>query len=179
MQPTNNQTQYKLRRNQQIRVPQVRVILSDGNNGGIMATHEALKLAQNEALDLVEINPRAVPPVAKICDYGKMLYEEKKKLQIAKKNQVVQELKELTMRPVTDEGDISHKLEQAKGFLLEGHRVKFTVRFRGREISHPDIGRDKLKYILEQLKELIQPNPPISLEGKLMSTIVSPVKKQG
>lgn len=179
MQSTNNnQSQYRIRINQYIRVPQVRVVYEDGSTGGVMETRAALKAAQDAGLDLVEINPRAVPPVCKIMDYGKYKYDEKKKQQAAKKNQQVQELKELTFRPVTDENDLNHKLEQAKGFLDEGHRVKFTVRFRGREITHADIGKDKINYILEQLKELIQPNPPIALEGKFMSVITSPVKKQ-
>jgi translation initiation factor IF-3 len=179
MQPTNNnQSQYRIRINQYIRVPQVRVVYEDGSTGGVMETRTALKAAQDAGLDLVEINPRAVPPVCKIMDYGKYKYDEKKKQQAAKKNQQVQELKELTFRPVTDENDLNHKLEQAKGFLAEGHRVKFTVRFRGREITHADIGKDKINYILEQLKEAIQPNPPIALEGKFMSTIVSPTKNK-
>lgn len=178
MQATNNnQQQYRTRINNYIRVPQVQVIGSDGENKGVMNTRDALKMAQDEGLDLIEINPRSAPPVCRIANFGKMKYEEKKKQQNAKKNQVVQELKELTFRPVTDENDLNHKLEQAKRFLAEGHRVKFTVRFRGREVIHVDIGKDKINYILEKLKELIQPNPPISLEGKFLSTIIAPTKK--
>jgi translation initiation factor IF-3 len=179
MQTNNNQQQqYKTRINQFIRVPQVRVILSNGENGGIMATHEALKLARDEGLDLVEINPTSQPPVCKIVDHGKMKYEEKKKQQAAKKNQMVQELKELTFRPSTDENDLNHKLEQAKGFLEDGNRVKFTVRFRGREITHSNIGKEKLDFIVKELDGLIQPNPQISLEGKFMWLIVSPTKSK-
>lgn len=176
MQSTNNnQSQYRIRINQYIRVPQVRVVYEDGSTGGVMETRAALKAAQDAGLDLVEINPRAVPPVCKIMDYGKYKYDEKKKQQAAKKNQQVQELKELTFRPVTDENDLNHKLEQAKGFLDEGHRVKFTVRFRGREISHSNIGREKIEFLIKKLDGIIQPNPPISLEGKFMTTIVSPL----
>lgn len=174
----NNQSQYRTRINQYIRVPQVQVILSDGKNGGIMATRDALKLAQDEGLDLIEINPRSAPPVCKIADFGKMKYEEKKKQQAAKKNQTVQELKELTFRPNTDENDLNHKLEQAKGFLTDGNRVKFTVRFRGREITHSNIGRDKLEWIVQQLQGLITDKSQISLEGKFMSLIVSPTKSK-
>jgi translation initiation factor IF-3 len=177
MQTNNNQQQqYKTRINQFIRVPQVRVILSNGENGGIMATHEALKLARDEGLDLVEINPTSQPPVCKIVDHGKMKYEEKKKQQAAKKNQMVQELKEITFRPNTDIGDLDHKLAQAKGFLEDGNKVKFTIRFRGREISHSNIGRDKLDFIVKELDGLIVPNPTISLEGKFMSMLVQPTK---
>ena len=178
MQSNNQQQQYRVRINQYIRVPQVRVILSNGDNGGIMNTYDALKLAKDEGLDLIEINPKALPPVVRIADHGKMKYEEKKKQNAAKKNQQIQELKELTFRPNTDENDLSHKVEQAKNFLQEGDRVKFTIRFRGREITHTNIGKDKLDWILKELDGMIQPNPPMSLEGKFLSMIVAPVKKQ-
>lgn len=177
----NNQQQqreYRVRINKYIRVPQIRVVLADGSNAGIMNTYEALKQAQDAGLDLVEINPKAQPPVCKIMDYGKFKYEEKKKQAAAKKNQQVQELKELTFRPATDENDLLHKLGQAKEFLAEGDRVKFTVRFKGREITHANIGKDKLTWILQQLDGLVSPNPQISLEGKFMWMIVSPVKQK-
>lgn len=179
MQMTNNNPQqYRIRINQFIRIPQIRVILSDGSNGGIMATKDALKLAQDEGLDLVEISPTAQPPVCKIVDYGKYKYDEKKKAQAAKKNQQVQELKELTFRPTTDDNDLNHKLVQAKEFLAEGNKVKFTIRFRGREITHPQIGRDKIDWLLQQLNGLIVVNPQINLEGKFMSAVVSPIKSK-
>lgn len=178
MQPNNQQQQYRVRINQYIRVPQIRVVLADGTNAGIMNTYEALKQAKEQALDLVEINPKAVPPVCKIMDYGKFKYEEKKKQNAAKKNQQIQELKELTFRPNTDENDLAHKVSQAKEFLEEGDRVKFTIRFRGREITHTNIGKDKLDWILKELDGMIQPNPPMNLEGKFLSMIVSPTKKQ-
>lgn len=178
MQTTNN-VQARIRTNHQIRVPQIRVILSDGSNAGVMNTYDALKMAKDQALDLVEINPTAKPPVCKIMDFGKYKYEEKKKAQAAKKNQQVQELKELTFRPVTDDNDLNHKLEQAKGFLAEGNKVKFTVRFRGREITHSNIGREKIEWLVKELGTLIQPNPQINLEGKFMSAIVTPTKQKG
>ncbi len=174
----NQQREYRVRVNKYIRVPQIRVVLSDGTNGGVMNTYEALKMAQDQGLDLVEINPKAQPPVCKIMDYGKFKYEEKKKAQAAKKNQQVQELKELTFRPNTDENDLKHKLAQAKEFLAEGDRVKFAVRFRGREIVHQDIGKDKLNWLLQELNGLISSNPQISLEGKIMWMIVSPTKQK-
>jgi translation initiation factor IF-3 len=179
MQPTNNQreTQYRVRINNYIRVPQIRVILSNGENGGIMDTWAALKLAQEEGLDLIEINPKAMPPVCKIANYGKMKYEDKKKAQAAKKTQLVQELKELTFRPNTDENDLNHKLAQAKQFIADCHRVKFAIRFRGREIVHTNIGRTKMEWIIKQLEGTILPNPPITMEGKLMLMITSPVRK--
>ena len=180
MHANNNQQQreYRIRTNQYIRVPQVRVVLEDGSSPGVMNTRDALKMAQDQGLDLVEINPRVNPPVCKIIDYGKYKYEEKKKQQAAKKNQVVQELKELTFRPNTDENDLKHKLEQAKEFLAEGNKVKFTFRFRGREITHSNIGKEKLEWFLNELNGLIQNNPQISLEGKFMWMIVSPTKNK-
>jgi translation initiation factor IF-3 len=170
--------QYRTRINSYIRVPQIRVILNDGTNAGVMNTYEALKLAKEQSLDLVEINPTAVPPVCKIMDYGKFKYEEKKKQQAAKKTQQTQELKEITFRYATDDNDLSHKLERAKEFLAEGDRVKFTVRFRGREVTHPQVGREKIEWLLLQLTGLIIANPPINMEGKFMSTIVSPLKNK-
>lgn len=174
----NKQREWRTRINRFIKVPQIRVLDNEGNNLGIMDTYKALKQAQDAGLDLVEINPKAQPPVCKIMDYGKFKYEEKKKAQAAKKNQQTQELKELTFRPNTDENDLTHKVAQAKEFLAEGDKVKFTVRFRGREIVHADIGKDKLNWILQELSGLIAQNPQINLEGKFMSMIVSPTKKQ-
>ena len=173
-----NSQQIRVRINHQIRVPQIRVVMADGTNAGVMATYEALKLAKEANLDLVEINPKAAPPVAKIMDFGKYKYEEKKKAQAAKKNQVVQELKELTFRPTTDENDLNHKLDQAKEFLADGNKVKFTVRFRGREITHSDLGKEKIEWMVQQLQGLIADKPQISLEGKFMWIIVSPTKQK-
>lgn len=172
------QREWRTRTNRQIRVPQVRVLTAEGENLGVMDTYKALKQAQDAGLDLVEINPKAQPPVCKIMDYGKFKYDEKKKAQAAKKNQHEQELKELTFRPNTDENDLAHKVAQAKEFLAEGDKVKFTVRFRGREIVHADIGKDKLNWILKELTGLIAQNPQINLEGKFMSMIVSPTKQK-
>ncbi len=173
----NQQTQYRTRINKYIRVPQIRVILADGSNGGIMDTQVALKLAQDQFLDLIEINPKAVPPVCRIGDHGKIKYEEKKQQQLAKKNQQVQELKELTIRPNIADNDLNHKIEQAKSFLEDGNRVKITLKFRGREVVHLGVGRERIEYIIKHLDKLIAPNPQISLEGKFMSTVLSPIKK--
>lgn len=175
---TNQQVQYRVRINQFIKVPQVRVVFADGSNGGIMDTRDALKMAREQFLDLIEINPKAVPPVVKIADFGQMKYQEKKQAQAAKKNQQVQELKELTFRPNTDFNDLGHKLERAKEFLAEGNKVKFTIRFRGREISHANLGKEKLDWILKELDGLVQANPQVSLEGKFMFMLVSPTKNK-
>lgn len=177
IQNNNQQREQRIRTNRQIRIPQIRVVGADGSNLGVMNTYDALKMAQDQALDLVEINPRATPPVCKIMDFGKFKYDEKKKAQAARKNQVVQELKELTFRPNTDDNDLAHKVDQSKEFLAEGNKVKFTIRFRGREITHPDIAKAKLEWIQQQLAGLIQPAPQVNLEGKFMHMIVVPAKK--
>lgn len=172
-QKTNIQ-QNRMRVNNQIRVPQVRVILEDGSSPGIMSTYEALKMAQELNLDLVEINPKASPPVVKIIDYGKYKYDEKKKAQEAKKTQKVSELKELTFKSNTEEHDLNHKLELAKQFLADGDKVKFTVKFRGREITHPELAKEKMDWIVSQLSTLITAVPQISMEGKFMYMVVNP-----
>ena len=168
--------QHRIRVNFQIKVPQVRVIQEDGTSIGVLPTKEALRLAQDQGLDLVEINPKSSPPVCKITNYGKYKYDEKKKQAEARKKQKTQELKELTFRPNTDLNDLNHKLNAAKEFIKDGHKVKFTVRFRGREISHPQVAQDKLLWIIQQLSGLILSDTPIALEGKLMHMTVSPTK---
>lgn len=177
MQQNNNQSQYRTRINGYIRVPQIRVILEDGSSPGIVNTYEALKMAKDLNLDLVEINPKAVPPVCKIMDYGKFKYEEKKKQAESKKAQKNQELKELSFRPNTDINDLTHKVEQAKQFLADGNKVKFVIRFRGREVTLPQVGREKMEWIFQQLTGLIQTIPPVSMEGKFMSVVVAPTRK--
>lgn len=176
MSQTNNY-QNKLRINHFIRVPEVRVVDQDGNAMGVMSTKDAINLAQQQGMDLIEINPKTSPPICKVTNFGKFKYDEKKKQSEAKKNQKIQELKEITFRPNTDENDLNHKLSQAKEFLSDGNRVKFTIRFRGREIVHPQVGKEKLEWIIDQLNGLITANTLISLEGKLMSMQVAPVKK--
>lgn len=170
MQPIIQQS--KIRINQFIRVPEIRLILADGSNFGIIKTYDALKMAQDQGLDLVEINPTSRPIVAKLIDFGKHLYEQKKQQQVAKKNQKALEMKEIDIRPVTEQHDLNHKLEAVKEFLAEGHKVKLVVKFRGREISHTQIGKDKLDWMLQQLPSII--STPISMEGKTMSTVISP-----
>lgn len=174
MQQKNNQNQNRIRINLQIRVPQVRVVLEDGSSPGVMSTRDALKMAQDANLDLVEINPRSNPPVCKILDYGKFKYDEKKKAAAARKTQKQSELKELTFRPNTDEHDLGIKLQTAKEFLKEGNKVKFAIRFRGREITHPQLGKDKLEWLLKELTDLISGTPQVFTEGKVMSMTVSP-----
>lgn len=167
----------KNRVNFQIKVPQVRLIDSNGDNVGIISIQDAIKRAREQDLDLVELNAKSAPPVCKIIDYGKFKYDEKKKQSEMKKTQKVQELKEITFRPTTDENDLNHKLESAKQFLVDGHKVKFTVRFRGREVVHPQVAADKINWMLDKLNPLIAPPPPVSMEGKFMSLVIAPAKK--
>lgn len=170
----NENFQYRARRNNQIRAAQVRLIDSDGTNVGIVSLQDALRQARERELDLIEINPKAYPVIVKIMDYGKMLYEEKKKLAAAKKNQKTNDFKELTFRPNTDDNDLLHKLQQTREFLSDGAKVKLSVKFRGREITHPELGRQKLEWFIQQLTSIIAPNSQISSEGKIMSVIVAP-----
>jgi translation initiation factor IF-3 len=176
IQQNNNQYQYRTRINGFIRVPQVRVILDDGSSPGIMNTWEALKMAQDMGVDMVEINPKAQPPVVRLTDFGKLKYEEKKKQAEAKKKQKEQELKEITLRPNTDTGDLHHKLTHIKEFLAEGDRVKITIRFRGREMAHPEVGQEKMEWFIDQLSGLIQASPPVFFEGKFMHLTLAPAK---
>jgi translation initiation factor IF-3 len=174
VQQQKNNNQNRIRINFHIRVAQVRVVLEDGSSPGVMSTRDALQMAQNAGLDLVEINPKANPPVCKILDFGKFKYDEKKKAAAAKKSQKQSELKELTFRPNTDEHDLGIKLATAKEFLKDGNKVKFAIRFRGREITHPQIGKEKLEWLLKELTDLISGAPQVFTEGKIMSMTVSP-----
>jgi translation initiation factor IF-3 len=179
-------TQPQLRVNHRIRVPQVLVIGPEGNKVGIIPTSEAMKLAQDLQLDLVEVSPKAQPPVCKILDFGKFKYEEKKKANLARKNQHVVELKEIKLRPKTDDHDIAFKARAARNFLEEGHRVKFTVRFRGREITHPAIAREQIAAIMKhemtdgdkvvKIEDICVVEMHPGMEMRAMCCIVAPKK---
>ncbi|MFO0548246.1 MAG: translation initiation factor IF-3 [Polyangiaceae bacterium] len=164
----------QIRINQRIRVPEVRVIGEEGEMLGIMPTHEALKRAQDRGLDLVEVNPKAEPPVCKILDYGKFKYDEKKKARETRIKTAAFELKEIKLRPKTDDHDLDFKTRAAQQFLEEGHKVKFTVRFRGREITHPQVAQEQLDHILSKLDEfgVIEVRP--TMEQRTMMLIVAP-----
>jgi len=165
---------FQIRINHRIRVPEVRVIGADGGMLGVLQTHEALKMAQEQGLDLVEVNPKADPPVCKILDFGKYKYEEKKKTAEAKRKQTVVDVKELKLRPKTDDHDIAFKIKAARRFLEAGHKVKFTVRFRGREITHPEKAQEQLTLVLQGVEELANVETRAMMEGKTMSIMVSP-----
>lgn len=160
--------------NHRIRVPEVRLIGADGHPAGVVATHEALRMAQEAGLDLVEVNAKSDPPVCKILDFGKMKYEDKKKAAEARRKQTVIEIKELKLRPKTDDHDLGVKVNHARRFLEAGMKVKFTVRFRGREITHPERASMQLADILKAVDDLCIVELAPRLDGRTMILQVAP-----
>jgi len=162
--------------NMEIRVPRVRVISLDGEALGILPIADALARAAESGLDLVEVAPNADPPVCRIMDYGKFKYEKSKKAKEAKKKQHVMHLKEIKLHPKTDEHDFNFKMKHAREFLIKGDRVKATVVFRGREITHLDFGREMLNKINAGLADLSTIELSAKMEGKNMISIYVPDK---
>ena len=158
-------------------MPRVRVIGSDGEMIGVLSRDEALRMAEDEGLDLVEIQPNSDPPVCKIMDFGKFRFEQQKKASEAKKRQKQVEIKELKFRPVTDEGDYQIKLRNMRRFLADGDRVKVVVRFRGREMAHTELGLAMTQRIEEELKDEVTIEQRPRLEGRQMIMMVAPKKK--
>lgn len=157
-----------------MRAPKVRLIDADGENRGVVSTEEALKIAERASLDLVEISPNAEPPVAKIMDYGRFKYQEQKKKNEAKKKQKVSETKEIKMRPNIDTHDYQTKMKAVQRFLDGGDKVKFTIRFRGRELTHQELGMNVLKRAQEDLGESVKVESHAKMEGRQMVMIVAP-----
>ncbi|MCD7844522.1 MAG: translation initiation factor IF-3 [Oscillospiraceae bacterium] len=160
--------------NENIREPQVRLIGEDGEQLGIMSSNEALEVAQERDLDLVMISPVAKPPVCKIMDYGKYRFEQAKREKEAKKNQHVIEVKEIRMSPSIGENDFMTKLRSGQRFLAEGNRLKVTVRFRGREMAHTDLGRQLLERYAKECADIAKVDKGAKLEGRLMTEFLSP-----
>ena len=160
--------------NEDIRDKELRLIGSGGEQLGIMSADEALRIADEKGLDLVKISPQAVPPVCKLMDYGKYRFEQGKREKEARKNQHVVEIKEIRMSPGIDIGDFNTKLRNAQKFIADGNRVKVSVRFRGREMAHTDIGRDLLTRFAEQCTDVANLDRPAKLEGRMMSIFLSP-----
>jgi translation initiation factor IF-3 len=162
--------------NERIRIREVRLIDDEGNQVGIIATRDALEMARQKGLDLVEVAPNAVPPVCRLMDYGKFRYEQSRKERESRKNQHVVELKEVRIRPKIDDHDLETKGRQAAKFLDHGDKVKLTVLFRGREMAHPDIGKGLLDQLIELLKThgTVEQSP--RLEGRAMTAIMNPVR---
>ena len=163
-----------LRINHRIRVPEIRVILDEGDQLGIMPTHEALRLAEEKGLDLVEISPRAFPPVCRIMDYGKYKYEEAKKKQQARKRASTVETKEIKFRPKTEEHDMDFKVKHVRRFLEGGNKVRLAVVFRGREITHPKTGMNVLNRVVEMCSDIATVEATPNMEGRRMIMVIAP-----
>ena len=160
--------------NEEIRDKEIRLIGADGAQLGIVSAAEANAMAEEQGMDLVKISPNAVPPVCKIMDYGKFRFDQLKKEKEAKKNQRVVEIKEIRMSPGIDIGDFNTKLKNAQKFIADGNRVKVSVRFRGREMAHTEIGRELLDRFAEQCAETANLDKGAKLEGRMMSIFLSP-----
>jgi len=166
----------KHRINQEIRVPEVRLIGPDGTPLGIKSRNDALRMAELKNLDLVEISPNAKPPVCKITDYGKFLYEIQKKEKEQKKTQTQQVLKEIRFKWRTDTHDFNFKLKHARSFIEEGNKVKASVVFRGREVTHSDIGKELLEKFVAEMKDIAKVDQKIRLDTRNMSVTLAPIK---
>ena len=161
--------------NERIRALQVQVISSEGKNLGTLSTREAISLAKQEGLDLIEISPNANPPVCKIIDIGKYKYDQQKKAHKAKKKQKVMNLKEIKLRPVTEIHDYNFKIKNAQKFLTKGDKVKFTVQFRGREMQHTNLGYDLMKRITDDIASLGKIEVKPKFEGRQIIMIIQPI----
>lgn len=160
--------------NEDIRVREVRVVGTGGEQLGIMPTREALRIAAEQQLDLVEVAPTAKPPVCRIMDFGRFKYEQQKRDKEARKKQKIVTLKEVKIRPNIEDHDFNVKFKNAQRFLQEGDKVKATIMFRGRELSHPELGRQVLVRLAADLKDIASVERDAKLEGKNMIMILSP-----
>ena len=161
--------------NERIRALQFQVISSEGKNLGTLSTREAISLAKQEGLDLIEISPNANPPVCKIIDIGKYKYDQQKKAHKAKKKQKVMNLKEIKLRPVTEIHDYNFKIKNAQKFLTKGDKVKFTVQFRGREMQHTNLGYDLMQRITDDTSSLGKIEVKPKFEGRQIIMIIQPI----
>ena len=157
-----------------IRVPEVRVIGADGSQVGILPTHEAMRLAEEQGLELVEVNPRAAPPVCKIMDFGKFKYETSKKEKASKKHQSTILLKEIKLRPKTDDHDLDFKVKHIRRFLSEGNKCKLVTVFRGREIVHPETGQAMLDTVMKMVADIATVEQRAMMEGRRMVMVIGP-----
>ena len=167
----------RVRRNEEIDAREVRLIDSSGEQRGVMSFRSALEIAQEEGLDLVEVSPNADPPVCRIMDFGKYLFEQNKKAQSAKRKQKQVHVKEIKFRPGTDEGDYKVKLRKLAEFLEVGDKTKVTLRFRGREMAHKELGAQLLARVRDDLGELAVVEQMPQLEGRQMVMVLAPKKK--
>lgn len=167
----------RVRRNEEIDAPKVRVIGADGEQAGVMALSAALQIARDEELDLVEVSPTADPPVCRVMDFGKYIFELNKKAQTAKRKQKQVHVKEIKFRPGTEAGDYKVKLRKLIEFLEEGDKAKVTLRFRGREMAHQELGAKLLARVKDDLEEFGVVEQMPQLEGRQMIMVMSPKKK--
>jgi translation initiation factor IF-3 len=167
----------QVRVNERIRVKEVRVIDEDGQQLGVMTPQQGLQIARERGYDLVEVAPQANPPVCRIIDFGKFLYEQKKRAHEARKKQVTIEVKEIKFRPATDEHDYNFKMKHAQEILQDGNKVKATVRFKGREITHKELGAQLLDRLTQDLAPFGTPEVRPRLEGMQMIVIFNPKKQ--
>jgi len=172
--PAGPPPQDSYRVNRRIRVPEVRVIGDDGGQLGVLATHEALRMAEEKGLDLVEVSPKAMPPVCRIMDYGKFKFEQAKKANQARKHASVIEIKEIKFRPKTDDHDFDFKVKHIRRFLEEGNKVRLVIAFRGREIVHPETGRAMLDAVIRALVDIAHVEQMPQMDGRKMLMTISP-----
>ncbi|PNU19539.1 translation initiation factor IF-3 [Geothermobacter hydrogeniphilus] len=163
--------------NDQIRAREVRVVLEDGEQLGVLDIRAALEAAADRGLDLVEVSPNSNPPVCRVMDYGKFKYQASKKAAEAKKKTARVELKEVKLRPKTEEHDYNFKVKNARRFLEAGNKVKVTIMFRGREVTHPEFGRRLLERVSQDVKDLGQVEMMPRMAGRFMSMVIAPIKK--
>jgi translation initiation factor IF-3 len=168
-----------LKINRQIRAPKVRVIGSDGKQVGLLPIREALAMAEQEGLDLVEISPNAEPPVCKVIDYGKFRYDQTKREKESKKAQVVIKVKEIKVKPNIDEHDFLTKQRQARVFVEKGNKVKLTCVFRGREMAYPELGERVMKRMCEGLDDIAQIESPLKMMGRMLMAVLAPRPQKG
>ena len=167
-----------LRTNRDIRVREVRLIDAEGNQAGVIATYQALEMAQSADLDLVEVSPKAVPPVCKILDYGKYRFEQDKRQKENKKKQKLVKMKEIRMQPKIEKHDLLFKAKHVQQFLSEGNKVKVTIRFRGRELAHTELGKIVLDNLIKLLEGQFVVDKQPAMEGRFMSMILNPKTKK-
>lgn len=162
--------------NEAIRVPEVRLIGPNGENVGVVPVRQAIQIARDAELDLVEVSPNATPPVCRVLDFGKFLYEREKKEREAKKAQTKIEIKEIRLRPKTNEHHRGFKVDDARRWLLQGHKVRVTVKFRGREMDYPEIALEDLREIAQSLSDVSVIEQAPMIEGRTMLVVLGPAK---
>ena len=166
----------EFRVNEGIRVAEVRLIGPDGGNVGVVPIRQALQIARDAELDLVEVSPNATPPVCRVIDYGKFVFERAKKEREARKSQTKIEVKEIRLRPKTNEAHRGFKVDDARRWLLQGHKVRVTIKFRGREMDYPEIALEDLKEIATSLADVAAIEVPPQMEGRTMLVVMAPTK---